>query len=257
MTSKKIISNILDKPSQTIGNSIDGVLKYVFTPLLKGQIKKDCEFELYKEKIHSDISVIPAENLVAPALNIVGPAIEASKFYIDDGEIRNMFSKLISSSMDDRINEFTHPSFIEIIKQLSPLDAQIITRFKENSVLPIIKLRLILNDNSGSDFKVHILDNDVEKTDLISSSVSNLIRLGIVDVSYDSCLTSKSVYEVFENNPIYLDRMSRHKALISSGILEANNAITDILMIENREPKIVKGIISLTPFGSNFIKVCL
>ncbi len=119
MIPTKPIENILEKPSLTFGNALDGVFKFVFSPILKYQIKKEYELQNYKEQIHNNVSLIPQENLIDPPLNIVGPALEASKFYIDAKEIRSMFAKLISSSMDNRVNNFAHPSFIEIIKQLS------------------------------------------------------------------------------------------------------------------------------------------
>jgi len=44
-----------------------------------------------------------------------------------------MFVNLISNSMDNRVSLPVHPSFPEIIKQMSPLDAEIISSFKKKS----------------------------------------------------------------------------------------------------------------------------
>ena len=67
---------------------------------------------------------VAAEKRRDPSLAVVGPAIEASKFYIEEEDMREMFANLIAASMDDRLTNEVHSSYVEIIKQLSPLDAQ-------------------------------------------------------------------------------------------------------------------------------------
>ncbi|MBO3443396.1 DUF4393 domain-containing protein [Clostridium sp. CCUG 7971] len=257
MIPTKPIENTLEKPSQTFGNALDGVFKFVFSPVLKYQIKKEYELQNYKEQIYNNVSYIPQENLIDPPLNIVGPALEASKFYIDSDEIRNMFAKLISSSMDNRINNSAHSAFIEIIKQLSQLDAQIITKFIGCKTLPIAKLRSQDDFGHGVDLKLHILNDEIEKIDLISSSVSNLIRLGIVEVSYTNVFVDKNNYSEFNNHPILLE----YRSFINSKEFEEHLAIlkssSDIF---NKIPKkvvMVNGTITLTPFGEDFIKTCI
>ncbi len=248
MTKQSLIKNALEKPSITLGNSIDGIFRLVFNPVLKYQIKSETTLINYKEQIRNNVSSIPKENLVEPPLNIVGPALESSKFYIDTDEIRNMFAKLISSSMDDRINKSAHPSFIEIIKQLSPLDAQTLTLFKNSNILPIAKLRIQDSYGKGSDHTLHIIDDTFDNIDLISASISNLIRLGLVDVSYTYTLTDKSKYLKFDNHPLLLKVQSDLDMYIASN-KSPNPDINQAIMI--------RGTISLTPMGLNFIKTCL
>lgn len=248
MTKQSLIKNALEKPSITLGNSIDGIFRLVFNPVLKYQIKSETTLINYKDQIRNNVSSIPKESLVEPPLNIVGPALEASKFYIDTDEIRNMFAKLISSSMDDRINKSAHPSFIEIIKQLSPLDAQTLTLFKSCHSHPIAKLRMIYESGAGIDYKLHLINDDCDNMDLISLSVSNLIRLGIVDVSYSNTFSNESVYSKLDNHPYLLGFEDELNALIAS------NELSDVIP---NKPIIVRGIMTLTPLGQNFIRVCL
>ena len=90
----------------------------------KQQHRHSLNFEDYVSKIQNKTQEIPEEFLQEPKLNIVGPALEASKYYIDSEILREMFANLISSSVDSRKSSKTHPSFVEIIKQLSSLDAK-------------------------------------------------------------------------------------------------------------------------------------
>lgn len=257
MLTKESLNTILHESCKTCGDGLDGIFKFVFAPLIKCKIKKEHELEEYKKQIYNATSSIPEENLIEPPLNIVGPALEASKFYIDEKEIRNMFANLIASSMNSKINEYAHPSFIEIIKQLSSLDAQILTNFTNTKSIPIVKFRLEGEFYRGADYKTHIINNDADNLDSISLSISNLIRLGVIDVSYLDILAQDSHYSEFYNHPTYL---SMKNFLDSTEFNIGINEFKSLDSIFNLSPnkiKIVKGIASLTPLGQHFISICL
>lgn len=109
-------------------------------------------FDSYKNNLVEEISQIPEENLIDPPMNIVGPALEASKFYIEEEELRKMFAKVVAASMDSRRSTNVHPAFVEIIKQLDTLDAQNIKLFDDlqHDALPIVEYRVYSEDNQIS-----------------------------------------------------------------------------------------------------------
>ncbi len=257
MIPEETVTNLLNEPSKTCGDAIDGIFKFVFSPLLKYKIKKDNDLEAYKQQIHQNISNIPSENLVEPPLNIIGPALEASKFYIDSKELRNMFAKLISSSMNIETKDFAHPSFIEIIKQMSPLDAEILTKFVNSNAIPMVKIRFENDLGNGVDFKTHILNNDSEAIDTISLSITNLIRLGIIDVSYMYRFVDKSYYSDFYKHPLYL----HYQSLLDDS--DFKNHMNDLVLLgalpghPPNKVKIKEGRADLTPLGHKFISICL
>ena len=83
--------------------------------------KQEINVQKLRDETLKETSKILPENIREPQLNILGPAIEASKYYIEDDELRSMFSKLIAASMDTSKLDIAHPSFVEIIKQMTPL----------------------------------------------------------------------------------------------------------------------------------------
>lgn len=83
--------------------------------------------EKFIPSIAEKIAKIPDENLQEPKMSILGPTLEASKFYIEEEEIREMFSNLIAASMDSTYNGIVQHSFVEIIKQLSSYDAKFLS----------------------------------------------------------------------------------------------------------------------------------
>ena len=77
-----------------------------------------------KEEITNKSTKILDENRIEPDVEVIGSTLESAKFRINKDEIRDMFSNLIVSAMDSSKANDIHPSFSEMIKMLSPLDAQ-------------------------------------------------------------------------------------------------------------------------------------
>ena len=112
--------------------------------------KNEIDVENLRNSTLQQVATIPPENVQEPPLKILGPALEASKYYIEEEELRSMFAKILASSFDDRKNSIIHPSFVEIIKQLDVTDARILQFLKEQnhatgSPIPIICALLLKN----------------------------------------------------------------------------------------------------------------
>lgn len=123
-----LASFVAGKGAKAQLQTVDDLWYLVFNPITQMADKKRVENEYninqYRNTLGSMLLNIPEENLQEPPLSIVGPALDASKYYIEEEKLRNMFAKVISSSMDNRISDMVHHSFVEIIKQLSPRDAK-------------------------------------------------------------------------------------------------------------------------------------
>lgn len=250
----------------------------------KYKIKQAANLEKYANEVKSGIEKISEENIQEPKMSVVGPALEASKFYIEEDEIRGMFAKLISSSMDKTQSINIHPSFVEIIKVLSPLDAQNLYSLYHGRDETISKIRVTNKENdSYTDHFNHVFLGNPECQDinLIESSIDNLIRLKLVDVSYSEYKSDDSLYDKHRENELFLkfkteqEELQQHNTtllnyLLNGGLLkdaDTNMPLPDPVQenvlnqlkqaAQEKEIEVVKGIIRLTAFGKNFCKVCL
>jgi hypothetical protein len=80
----------------------------------------------YERFVKKAVSRVPESNRVSPAPQIVGPVLEGVRYEPEGTQIDEMFSELLSTSMDcERLND-AHPSFPMIIKQLSSDEAKIL-----------------------------------------------------------------------------------------------------------------------------------
>ncbi|MDG6151826.1 DUF4393 domain-containing protein [Lactococcus formosensis] len=215
--------------------------------------------ESYAQDIADEISKISPDNICEPSLNIIGPTLEASKFYIGDEEIRSMFAKLLASSMDQSKSNNAHSSFVEIIKQMSPLDAENLSIMNTVNSAPISQIRTKSISAGGDRIIVNnfFLDNpNAINYNEISASLENLQRLGLISISYDSYLLPIEKYDKFlENNIFLLYKQSIELANLPGNPHKDNKAISSSRGLES--PTIKKGIVRTTEFGKRFCRVCI
>lgn len=208
----------------------------------------DVYIDIYKDQLKTSLNEIPEKNRQEPKNSIIWPALESSIFYLENEEYRKMFAKLITSACDARKNANIHACFLEIIKQMDPLDAHLISLFKHNFSLPIIELRA-LNDADNSiqiELSNCFLTNTLnEKLDSNASAITNLDRLGLIKIDFTSWLTDDDRYSIYRNHP---DFVIKKKNIVSNYKL-IGTGIKDLT--------IGKGLVSLTPLGEDFIEVCI
>ena len=166
------------------------------------------------------------------------------KYNLDEEYIKEMFTNILMSDMDDRTQNKVLPSYIEIVKQLSKDDAKFITNLKSNNLideLPIIKLKLVSNENSSFNYisPSFICLSDGNYLEIPQIVLDNLTRLQILEVDY----------ETFFQNATSYNKSFENLKKISKFIQYSNKPNKHI------EPK--KGLLLFTSFGKNFIDVSL
>lgn len=212
----------------------------------KKRIVRARDLENFRASLLDKVSAIPEERLCEPPLSIVGPALEASKYYFEEPDLREMFAKLIAASMDSEKAPAIHPSFTEIIRHLSPLDAQNLTYFTGpasfKQILPLGEYRVkALSDKSYKVVQTNLFLSNPKEQSLTRQAVSiaNLARLGLAETTFERYLIDKSLYEPFEQTKEYrdiLDYCSRE---------------------EDQTPTMKKGEVFLTPMGEAFCAICI
>lgn len=227
----------------------------------KRRVENELNIQQYKESIAQKVVAIPEENLQNPSLAVVGPAIEASKFYIEEEDVREMFANLIAASMDDRLTNEVHSSYVEIIKQLSPLDAQnLIYLNKGQNLIAGVRLKL-KNGGLITPYTNLYLDNPNEQRhSKIAPSLDNLKRLGLIDITYSEWAFPDSKYDYFREAPEFKEYESFYQSVVAlklakeQGVNLPNN-IKNYPEVDSID--IDKGLAEMTAFGKNFCKICL
>lgn len=230
---------------QTLAHAWEGFTIGIETWYGKKKIDSETNLRLYAEEVNNRLSAIPEENLQEPKMNILGPALEASKFYFEEPQYREMFSKLIAASCDTRATDKAHPFFVEAIKQLTPNEAKILATFKGKHKQPIACYQLKRENGNTNMLMEHVFllygSSAFEKEpDFYASSLVNLQRLGFLSIDYEQWIADESVYNVFKTSTYY----NMNKASFESNP-------------EIRSLDVQKGLVSITPLGLDFLSICV
>ena len=201
--------------------------------------KNEIDVENLRNSTLQQVATIPPENVQEPPLKILGPALEASKYYIEEEELRSMFAKILASSFDDRKNSIIHPSFVEIIKQLDITDARILQTLKVHNYAtgsPIPCMKAVINSDNGSKtiFPIIYFIDGSERVDELAPSLTNLERLGLLKIEDDRYSANDSKYDFIRTNSFIQYMLENHP-----------------------EISLEKMCFSITPLGKNFLEVCL
>ncbi len=242
-----VAEDLIRPTSKSIGENlglfIDGAMGWLGYWGQKQQIKQKIYLDEYKKQISQKISQIPKENLIEPPIRIVGPAIEASKFFIEETTCREMFAQLIASACNSGVSNSVHPSFPDIIKQLSPLDARFLLLFKKQATFPIVELteedsegKITPYPNLLFDF-MEVFNNFTYSEHLeLSKTVDTLIRFGLI-IKNDKIIQLNYDYNNFKEHWFYI-------------------GIKKNLKMDSKL-KIHRYRLDLTLLGKDFVKSCV
>lgn len=272
----KIIDGAAEGPIKTLNTTWDLIFGGYHNWVAKIQHQRELDLINFKNNIEQKITDIPNENLIEPQLSLLGPAIEASKFYISEDNVRELFANLIVSSMDSRKSKNIHHSFVEIIKQMSSNDAKLFCYLSKKRVIPSVRYKTSVNHlGSGSNLSDVIIANSPLNFEETEISLVNLNRIGLIDIDIGfSSYRDENHYHSF-NSPEMINEFYRRieknysakykkifTLLKSFTILEiaiANNTSVDTIYskIQPMSVEIQKGKIEVTSFGHAFISCCL
>lgn len=181
---------------------------------------------------------VPAENLTEPRLEVAVPAIEAMRYT----GLRREFALLIASTMDSARADEAHPAFVEILKQLTIDEANLL------SVLPptgqVVPMATLYHLDRAGHVKAalrHIIPEayaaKCTRRSAIAGYIDNLVRLNLV--SSPSRLRIDD--ERFYRDLLAQDFISDHCAR----------------MPPSTRANVERTVLSLTDFGSQFRNCCL
>lgn len=244
--------NLTDKPTQNIGTTLADIWYLVFGGVShaaeKRKLKYSFALQEFENELKEEISKIPKDKLVEPDLQIVAPTLEKAKYCIEKAELRHMFSRLISSSMNVDDNLYIHPLFADILLKMSSMDAKLFLHIINYDKNDVVSNATFLNDFSTNNFE------------LLIQSLYTLDFLGLISINIKEQFISPLLksYNYSHDLP--------HIALVDDQYHnifgEYNNLSYDeIYLLIDESIKhnfpLPFDYISLTPFGKSFVKICL
>jgi Abortive infection alpha len=214
-----------------IGETLGSVTRLVLWPIRLALDSANAALDRLSAHVERKLMGVPAERRQLPPATIAGPAA-LHYALLGEGEetsdLREMFENLLVSSMDSETANAAHPAFIAIIQQLTPAEAKIIRSMNRNNYAIFIMFPDMPKPARRWASLGTAMGIEEPKE---SRYISNLERLGIVRVSGDH-----SGLEITEDE-------------IEQARLKVENT--------PREKVHIEGQIIVTPFGGQFLDICV
>lgn len=154
-----------------------------------------------------------------------------------------MFAQLIATSMNAEVAGGAHPTFVEILKQLSPDEAKLVPYFQSNTYYPILSLHVDNPDFGQRTVMKHwstlCIEAECEFPGYAAAYYGNLERLGLVEFDYRGEVEDEH-YREMQKHPAFARLLNE---------------------LQDEEPQatpvIERGIMMRTMLGQMFINACV
>ncbi|WP_275270509.1 DUF4393 domain-containing protein [Limnobacter sp. P1] len=206
----------------------------------RSRIALETNLEKYRQRLES----IPEEKIVGVAPEI-GVPIAEKLAYVTDEQLSDMYVRLLATASNVDTLGNAHPSFVNVVNNLSPDEARLLVYFVQRRDMPIVQATAVVPKEGshsvlGGPFVPPEVTKDLVFPGNIDAYLSNLSGLGLVTVRYDEWLADGSIYEPLE--------ASNRAAL--------TKRIESIPQLAGRELKFGRGLAQRTSFGLKFIQAC-
>ncbi|NFH74412.1 DUF4393 domain-containing protein [Clostridium botulinum] len=226
---------------------------------------KEYNSEETKLLLAKKLENIDPEKIVSPEPYVAVPALQAISYSMNSDELRELYSNLLANSMNSDKKTFVHPAFVEIIKQLSPLDATNLKLIFKKKCCPIVNYYVHSEDSEKQQSykkNVFLENSSCTDIDLSSVSITNLFRLSLIEIDFSKHIHD-SFYDKFLEHPLFTELQNLcTKAKIANEQLLINGCcsfetIDSLSLGELHIPSIEKGLVQMTPLGKSFTEMCI
>lgn len=177
----KPIATSIGEASKTL---LDGIFHLALDPVRRFNIQREADLERFRHEIQHSVKNVPEEFHDDSKIGLILKAIEDSRYQLNDEEIRNMFTKLITSTIDSRTNSDISPKYSSIIADMTSSEARLLRDiyFNTGTVVPLASLKIEnKSDHSSRNLGQYFLlfDNYSDNKKMLDLSLlesSNLIR---------------------------------------------------------------------------------
>ena len=204
-----VYEDLLQPVAKQLGKSLETVGKAINVALLPvtGLVWGYENIQVFlATKLADRLKDVPPEDIITPKPNVAGPAIEALRFTGHEESLSDMYANLLAAAMDKNTADGAHPAFVEIIKQLTPDEAKLISYFMKPLPFPLVSIRAehVDFEKGGHDIAVNISllgsKANLELPHLVPTYLDNLCRLGLTDIPNDYAYIDKSLYTELEES---------------------------------------------------------
>ena len=182
---------------------IPRAINAAFSGLDKWILNKEYSIDETKKLLAQKLENVDPDKIVEPEAYVAIPAIQAISYSMNSEELRELYANLLAKAMNSDTKDLVHPSFVEIIKQMSPNDASIFKIFFESEYTPLVDLSILSCDGGHVHYEYNISAITSHNYDIVLMSIDNLLRLGLIEIPLGMHYTDDQIYSLVRNTDHY------------------------------------------------------
>lgn len=199
----KEIYGDLAKPGVTqVGyalGTVIGLFNTCLSPIKYLNEKTELNRQNNLNKLAERFNKIPINDVVEASPEIAVPITE-KLVYISDETLRNMYIELLAKASTKNFVHNAHPSFINIINNLSPDEGNLIKLFFKDESIPFISYKLVNQEDQSYHFIDELVIEITTSISLIypdnkNAYLHNLESLGLIKIISTRHLKDDDLYQ--------------------------------------------------------------
>jgi hypothetical protein len=195
------------------------------------------------------VASIPGSRRRAPAFAFAAQALAAS--VRNGATMRERYLNLLAASMDESRADRVHPGFLEVLRQLTPDEARIVSLFQHDGPYPLVTVtsRYKHGATIGTALRQFSLLGELagcehpERTPLY---LDNLVRLGIAELRRVRISEDTRMFRAVEEHPAVRAAIAEIEAR-PPALARATDTIV---------PDLQRSALYVTAFGRQFYEAC-
>lgn len=241
----EIYGDLLKPGVKQVGQALEtafGLCNTILSPITWANERTRIALKGNLEKYRAEIEHLPEEKvaLVPPEIGV--PILEKLG-YVTNEELSDLYVNLLAKASCVDTVQFAHPSFVNIVNNLSPDEAVLLKEMHLRGTMPFIAVGYIPPSGGGRRIVADLFtgveaQNNLKFPGNITAYFSNFDGLGLIDIRRDNFLTDTSLYVELET-------------LYKSAFTPVNDDYEKSWLSFDR------GFLDITPFGEMFMTACL
>lgn len=136
-----IYQDVLQPAAVEVGKGLETLAKTIHVALAPvsalvwgyDQIK-----DFVSTRVAEKLMRVPQDQICTPDPMVAGPTLEALRYAGHEPTLRELYANLLATALNSYTSQNAHPAFVEIVKQLTPLEAKLIQLFVKQVCFPLI-----------------------------------------------------------------------------------------------------------------------
>lgn len=225
-TAPSLYEDALQPTVQEVGKfaaRIPRAINAAFSGLDKWILNKEYAIDETKKLLEKKLEDVDPDKIVEPEAYVAVPVIQAISYSMNSEELRNLYANLLAKAMNSDTKDFVHPAFVEIIKQLSPIDVHILESISSKGFIQVANIYCKKYSSKSAKQQISLIENYIEKRgyeglthivdfhpDIVKITIDNLLRLRIIEERFN---LDDSICDEIKNSHFYISISQQLKKL--------------------------------------------